>query len=75
VETVKAAAAAVVAVVVVAAVAQQHQEAERLCRVKSELCFKSISVQNQPQKLLHLKSSTSTMELKQSLNRSLEQNG
>ena len=53
-ETVKAAAAAVVAVVVVAAVAQQHQEAERLCRVKSELCFKSISVQNQPQKLLHL---------------------
>ena len=60
-ETVKAAAAAVVAVVVVAAVAQQHQEAERLCRVKSELWFKSISVQNQPQKLLHLKSSTSTI--------------
>ena len=59
-ETVKAAAAAVVAVVVVAA-AQQHQEAERLCRVKSELCFKSISVQNQPLKLLHLKSSTSTI--------------
>jgi len=64
VSTVKAA-AAVVAVIAVAAVAagaqQQHQEAERLCRVQSELCLKKAIVAFLSKiKLLRL-SSTSTI--------------